>query len=129
VSPVVDAHGWIGYAVPTGFALLTLWAVAAFFLNRAPGGGFWTLLAVMQVVIGLQIIVGGILFLAGGRPPTRGPEWLHYVYGGLFPALVLVAAHSLARRFQAFPWAVFGFAALICFGLTFRALQTGLGID
>jgi hypothetical protein len=115
--------------VPTGFALLALWALAAFFLNRAPGGGFWSLLAVMQAVIGIQIVVGAVLFLAGGRPPARGPEWLHYVYGGLFPALVLVGAHVFARRFERFPWAAFGVAALICFGLTFRALQTGLGID
>jgi hypothetical protein len=126
-----DVHRLIGYAIPAGFAVLAIWAVVLLVANRNAGDWFWHLLAALQVVIGVQVIVGGILYLAGGRPPSNGPEWLHYVYGGLFPAAVLVAAHRFARapRWQAIPWAVFGFAALICFGLTFRALQTGFGID
>jgi hypothetical protein len=42
---------------------------------------------------------------------------------------VLVAAHRFARKQEGISWIVFGLAALVIFGLTFRALQTGLGID
>lgn len=128
---MVDIHRFIAYSIPAGFAILTLWAVASFVRNRNPHDLFWQLLAFLQVVIGVQTIVGGILYLSGGRPASNGPEWLHYVYGALFPAAVLIAAHRIAasERWRQIPWAVFGFAALICFGLTFRALQTGLGID
>ena len=128
---MTDLHRYIAYAIPAGFALLTLWALYSLVRNRAPGDWFWNLLAVLQVVIGIQIIVGGVLFAAGGRPDTNGPQWLHYVYGGLFPGAVLITAHGFARseRFRAIPWVVFGVAALVSFGLTFRALQTGLGID
>jgi hypothetical protein len=103
----------------------------SFFRNSNPSDWFWHLLAGLQVVVGVQVLIGGYLYLSGARPQTNGPEWLHYVYGGLFPAAVLIAAHRGAKseRFRAVPWLVFGFAALICFGLTFRALQTGLGID
>jgi hypothetical protein len=127
---MTDLHRVIAYAIPAGFLLLALWAVVALVRNRNPGDYFWQLLAALQVVTGLQIIVGGILFLAGGRPIGDGPQWLHYVYGGLFPAAVLVVAHrvALTERWRQIPWAVFGAAALVCFGLTFRALQTGLGI-
>jgi hypothetical protein len=126
-----DVHRMIGYAIPAGFAVLALWALVSLLINRNPNEWFWHLLAALQVVVGLQVIVGGILYLTGARPLTNGPEWLHYVYGGLFPAAVLVAAHRFARasRWQGIPWAIFGVGALICFGLTFRALQTGLGID
>jgi uncharacterized membrane protein len=128
---MTDIHRFVGYSIPTGFAILTLWAVVSLIRNRNPHDLFWQLLAALQVVIGIQVIVGGILFLGGSRPASNGPQWLHYVYGALFPAAVLVAAHRFARseRWRQIPWAVFGFAALICFGLTFRALQTGLGID
>jgi heme A synthase len=128
---VTDIHRYIAYSIPAGFILLTLWAVVSFFRNRNPHDLFWSLLAALQVVIGIQVLIGGFLFLSGERPETNGPQWLHYVYGGLFPAAVLIAAHRIAAtdRFRSIPWAVFGFAALICFGLTFRALQTGLGID
>jgi hypothetical protein len=127
---MTDLHRVIAFAIPTGFLLLALWALVALVRNRNPGDYFWQLLAALQVVTGLQIFVGGILFVAGGRPIANGPQWLHYVYGGLFPAAVLVVAHGIAHteRWRQIPWAVFGAAALVCFGLTFRALQTGLGI-
>ncbi len=126
-----EIHGYIAYSIPTGFALLALWAIVSFARNKGPGEWFWNLLAVLQVVVAVQVLIGAYLYLSGGRPPTNGPEWLHYVYGGLFPAAVLIAAHRVAKseRFSGIPWAVFGFAALICFGLTFRALQTGNGWD
>ncbi len=124
-----EIHRLIGYSVPAGFAILTLWAVVSWIRNHAPEGGFWNLLAALQVVIGAQVLIGGILFAMGLRPPSNGPTWLHYVYGGLFPAAVLVAAHRFAQKLEGIPWVVFGVAAFINFGLTFRALQTGLGID
>lgn len=124
-----EIHRIIGFAVPAGFAALALWALVSWIRNRAPAGGFWNLLAALQVIIGVQVLVGAILFAMGLRPPSNGPTWLHYVYGGLFPAAVLLAAHRFAQRLEGIPWVVFGFAALVNFGLTFRALQTGLGID
>lgn len=117
----------MGYSVPAGFALLALWTLYAFVRNRSPGAWFWHLLAALQVIIGVQVIVGGVLYLDGQRPSTTGPEWLHYVYGGLFPAVVLVVAHRFARRLDGVAWLAFGVAAVVNFGLTFRALQTGLG--
>lgn len=126
---VSDLHRFVGYSIPTGFALLSLWSGYAFARNKPPGDNFWHLLAALQVVIGLQVLVGATLFLAGFRPQSNGPEWLHYAYGALFPAFVLVLAHRFARRAEGISWVVFGVAGLVCFGLTFRALQTGLGID
>ena len=115
--------------MPAGFAVLMLWALVSWIRNHAPAGGFWNLLAVLQVIIGAQVLIGAILFAMGLRPPSNGPTWLHYVYGGLFPAAVLLVAHRFAQKLEGIPWVVFGFAALVNFGLTFRALQTGLGID
>ena len=128
---MTDIHRFVAYSIPTGFVILALWAAVSLVRNRNPHDLFWSLLAALQIIIGVQVLVGGYLYITGARPETNGPEWLHYVYGGLFPAGVLIAAHRVAaaERFKSIPWAVFGFAALICFGLTFRALQTGLGID
>ncbi len=137
---------YVGYSIPAGFILLFLWALVAFVRGRPPGRFFWHLLAAVQVVLAVQVAIGGVLFASGARPVSNGPRWLHYVYGGLFPLAVLVAAHAFARapvgvqwvagflrhvrrRPDDLPWLAFGLAALINFGLTFRALQTGLGID
>ena len=120
-------HRFIAYGVSAGFLLLGLAAVVGLIRNKAPGGWFWSLVAIIQVVLGLEVIVGAVLYAFGDRPLTTGPEWLHYVYGGLFPAALLVLAHRLGKRFEDIPWVVFGAVSLVNFGLTFRALQTGLG--
>jgi hypothetical protein len=122
-------HRYVAYAIPAGWALLALWAAIALARNKPPGDRFWTLLAILQGLLGIQVVVGAVLFLGGARPGSNGPSWLHYVYGALFPIVVLVTAHRVARKQQGVSWLVFGFAALVNFGLTFRALQTGLGID
>jgi heme A synthase len=120
-------HLYVAYVVPAGFAVLAIWALISFLRNRTPASGFWTLLGFLQVVLGLQVIVGGILFLSGLQPTTEGPVWLHYAYGGLFPAALLVGAHRFGTKHQDVAWIVFGVVAFLNAGLTVRALMTGLG--
>jgi heme A synthase len=125
---VTPIHRYVAYAVVAGWALLALLALFSFVRNRAPGDAFWNLLAVLQVLLGVQVVVGAVLFLTGRRPPASGAPWLHYAYGALFPVAVLAFAHRYARRNESVSWMVFGIAAFVIFGLTFRALQTGLGL-
>jgi multidrug transporter EmrE-like cation transporter len=127
MGSVADLHRFVAYSIPTGFALLALASLITYVFNRDPGQWYWRLLAVLQVVLGIQLVVGGILFLAGHRPPRISFPGAHYVYGSLFPLIVLVFAHRYARRHVRVAVAVFGVAAFLCFGLTMRALQTGLG--
>jgi hypothetical protein len=124
-----DIHRYIAYAVPAGWALLPLWALVSLVRNKAPGEGFWNVLAVMQVVLGVQAVVGLVLVIMGHEPASNGPVWLHYAYGIGAPVVALALAHSWARRHEGLSWVVFGVAGFVIFGLTFRALQTGLGID
>jgi hypothetical protein len=126
---MTDIHHYIAYSVPAGFLLMGLWAIVAFVRNKAPGSNFWRLVGLIQAILGVQIIIGAILFIAGGRPNSNAPEWLHYVYGGLFPLALLFLAHRYGRRTEGIAWMAFGLAGLVIFGLTFRALQTGLGTD
>jgi heme A synthase len=122
-----EFHKYFGYAIPAGFGILVLWAIYSFVRNKQPNDRFWSLLGVMQVLIGLQVVVGAILFVMGRVPPTS-PVWLHYAYGGLFPAALLVLAHRLgSTRFESVPWIPFGAVSFLICGLTVRALMTGLG--
>ncbi len=128
-----EAHKYVGYAVVALFAVGWIWGLGAYVFRRAagPGGAYWVWLAVAQVVVGLQVVAGLVLLAMGKRPSTA----LHYVYG-LGPLAILLLAHWLAREGQkveeeyepipAYLW--FTGAAFICFGLTLRALMTGLGL-
>ena len=121
-----EFHKYLGYPIPIGFGILALWALYSLIRNRNPHERFWSLLGLMQTIIGLQVVVGAVLFVSGLAPPTE-PVWLHYAYGGLFPAALLVGAHRLARTYEGIAPLIFGVAALLISGLTVRALMTGFG--
>ena len=122
-------HSYVAYAVPIGFGILVVVSIVTYIRNQEPAGWYWNLLAVLQVVLGIQFIIGGYLFLAGARPQSNGPEWLHYIYGAAFPLLVLAITHVQARKRHGAETLFFGVAAFLCTFSTLRALQTGLGID
>ena len=118
-------HEAIGYAIVGAFAVLMLWGFGAWTVKRGPGRWYWTLLALVQVTIGIQVVAGLILLAIYG---ISARPVLHYLYGSLFPIIVLVIGHVMARDMERDQWRVFAVAAFICFGLTLRALFTGLGI-
>ena len=119
-----EIHKLIGFVVVGLFAIGWVWGLGAYVLKRGPGESFWRWLTVAQVVAIVQALIGIVLLIAGFRPPTT----LHYVYG-FGPLVILGIAHALAREesFEARPWLPFALGAFICFGLTLRALMTGLG--
>ena len=121
-------HEYFGWAFPVGFGILALWAAYSLIRNKQPHDWFWSLLGVLQVGIAIQVVVGAIL-LALGRVPPTSPAWLHYAYGGLFPAALLIFAHRAGKaRFEGVPALPFGIASFLICGLTVRALMTGLGM-
>jgi hypothetical protein len=118
-------HLVIGWSIVGAFGTLWLWGLGTWIIRRGPGRYFWWVLAYVQATVLIQGLVGVILLVAGGRVPV-----LHYVYGVIFPVLVLLTAHVLARdAFSHRPWAPFALAAFFSFGLTLRALMTGLGVE
>jgi hypothetical protein len=124
-----EVHKYVGFAVVTVFTVGWVWGLVVLIAKREPSQGFWTWLVVAQVIAGVQAAIGLILLALGYRPET----WLHYVYG-FGPIVVFLIAHQMAREMHgqqggrlSQPWVVFAAAAFICFGLSGRALMTGLG--
>ena len=136
-----DLHGYGGFAVVGIFAIGWLWGLGAWIARRCPASAYWAVwLPVAQVVAGLQAVFGIVLLIFGRRVEAGGTLGgvLHYVYG-LLPILLFVVAHVIARAGNASmlgfaaerriaPWVPFAWASFISFGLTLRALMTGLGV-
>jgi hypothetical protein len=137
---VPEVHKVIGFAVVGIFAVGWIWGLGAWIAKRGPGEKYWVWLAVAQVTVGLQAVLGVVLLLTGRRVSGNSAigNSLHYVYGFL-PILLFVFAHVVARagnasavgfdpRKRIAAWVPFAWAAFICFGLTLRALTTGLAV-
>jgi hypothetical protein len=131
-------HRIVGFGVVALFAIGWIWGLGAKIVRRGPGDAYWTWLTLAQVLAGAQALLGTILLLLGRRLQAEGVLGgaLHYVYGYL-PLLLFVVAHVVARAGDARlvgidrpirPWVPFAWASFISFGLTLRALMTGLGL-
>ena len=119
-------HKSIGFGIVGLAAILPLWGLLALIARREPNRWFWHVLAVLQVALILQLIAGVILLATGHRLPSL----LHFFYGVVFPAIVLVVGHVIGRGLanEEDTWKVFAVAGFFVFGLTLRALTTGLGL-
>jgi hypothetical protein len=110
-------HFWVG------FALVSIWAVIA-------GWSFWRAVSIAQILLAIQLAIGLVLMVLGGRPGDG--SWFIYIfhplYGIVFPLVTLFFAHKWSREGRFHPHAAFAVAGLVIFGLSSRAMMVGLGI-
>ncbi len=120
-----ELHRYLGYAVVGIFSIGWMFGLVLWVARRDAGDLFWRWLVTAQLVAIVQALVGTGLLVMGRRPLT----WLHVVYG-LGPIAIFAVGHLLAREeaFRRRPWIPFALASFISFGLTLRALTTGLGV-
>lgn len=121
-----ELHRYVGYLVVGTFAVGWLFGIVLWVMRRQASDWFWRWLVAAQVLAVAQALVGIVLLVMGRRPT----DWLHYVYG-FGPIAILGIGHLLAReeQFRSRPWIPFALASFICFGLSLRALTTGLGLS
>lgn len=105
------------------FLALALWGFWRFMRKQGPGSSYWGALAIAEILVVVQAVLGGYLWFAGARPP-RGS--VHVMYGLLIPAVIpLIYAFTRGgdkRRASL----VYGASLLFAVGLILRAITTGL---
>ena len=84
---LATSHAWGHAIIVAAFAVLMLWGFGAWIVKRGPGRWYWTLLAVVQVTIGIQVVAGLILLAIYG---ISARPVLHYLYGSLSLGAALV---------------------------------------
>ncbi|MPZ72735.1 MAG: hypothetical protein GEU74_05800 [Nitriliruptorales bacterium] len=124
-------HGYVvGYLIMATWGALSLWALGLWRLRREEAPTFWRAVSVAQILLVLQLLVGGVLLLMGRVAGAGG--WFdavfHPLYGFVFPVIVLVVAHAHARQGARSPYAVFALAAFVIFALTVRSFTVGAGM-
>ena len=122
-------HQILGFAVVGALLVIALFGLGLKIARReeAPRA-FWILEHYTENVLIAQVVIGLILFLVLGRRVVGDSLiFLHYFYGSLFPVIAIVAGRiaGLRRERQEFVGPTWG--AFFAFGLTLRALMTGMG--
>jgi hypothetical protein len=139
MDAIASAHGYvIGLAVVSVWAVIMFWSLALIPLRYEETPTFWRAVSVAQVLLVLQAAVGLVLvawwLFGDGQAPgaNAGGGWFnttfHLLYGVVFPFVVLLVGHAVARSGRYRPHAVFAVVGLVNFGLTARAFMVGAGV-
>lgn len=127
-------HGYLlGFLVIGSWAVIMGWGLALSFTRYEDTPTFWRAVSLAQILLVLQLLLGLGLLVVGRRPgppddPTSGLTLLfHLGYGVVFPLIVLLVGHKLAREGRlGGPHRVFAVVGLVIFGLTARAWMVGV---
>ncbi len=138
MDAIVRAHGYVlGFLLISSWAVIMFWSLALRFTRYTETPTFWRAVSVAQVLLAVQLLVGLVLIaywlLGDGQPPAAnsGGGWFngtfHILYGVVFPMVVLVVGHRMARAGDRSPHTVFAVVGLVNFGLLARAWMVGAG--
>lgn len=118
---LTDFHGRLAGTAQLYFMVLALWGFLRFFRKKGVDSSYLGGLAIGEMLIVAQALVGGVLMLMG-HSPARG---IHVLYGLLVPAIIpLVYSYTKGRegRSEALVYAT---ALLVAAVLIMRAIFTG----
>lgn len=126
---MTDLHRYLAYGVVAGLLLLALSGLGIRIARReeAPTW-FWAMQHWMENILLVQVVLGVVLFLMGRRVAGGELVFLHYFYGSIFPLIALVSGRIAGLRRETREYVGLTWGAFFAFGLTTRALMTGLGI-
>jgi heme A synthase len=99
------------------------WAAFLFFRGKGVGSSYWGALAIGELLMIAQGVLGILMALTGLRPP----DLLHFLYGVLVALAwpgTYVYTNARQGRSEAGIYAIVSF---FIFGLAIRALMTGTG--
>ena len=98
-----------------------VWGLVIYFRGRSIDGTYWGILAVGELLILGQAVLGFILWLQGAQP-GRG---IHILYG-VVAAMTLPAVYGFSRGRDDRQMALgYGLVLLFLVGISWRAIVTG----
>lgn len=118
---IFELHRVLSNTVWMFYLLIAVWGLIRAIRGMSVDGSYFGAIAVIQIVLVLQAILGGILYLSGGRPDR---QLIHYLYGAFgivfLPGLFAYLQGDDSNRAQ---W-IYALAALFMFGVILRITGT-----
>ncbi|MGD2156753.1 MAG: hypothetical protein PVG32_07760 [Anaerolineales bacterium] len=119
---LTDVHGRLANTVLLYLIVMVGWGLWRFFRKEGVGSSFWGALIIAEILIIVQGLLGGYLWLTGLQP-DRG--WIHILYG-VVAATGIPAAYIYTKgREDRSTVLVYSLLALFLVGIALRAMSTG----
>lgn len=120
-----ELHARLGTTSLLYFAVISVWGYFRFFRKQGVDSSFWGVLAIAEVLVVAQALLGGYLWLAGARLPVPGErQYLHILYGALIPVMIPAAYLYTRGRSSRAEILVYATTTIITAGLIIRASYT-----
>lgn len=114
-------HQRLGITALYFFLIITVWGYYRFFRNQGLDSAYWGVLAVGELLLVAEALLGVATYASGFRPAR---DWLHILYGAIIPVLVPSAYLYTRGRGDRAEILVYSTAAIITCGLILRAIYT-----
>ncbi len=113
-------HERLGTTMLLFLSVAGVWGLATYFLRRSISGSYWGILAVGEILILAQMVVGIILWIDGARPART----IHVLYG-IVAVLTIPGYYAYTRgRDDRRASLTYGLISLFLVGISIRAIGT-----
>ncbi len=117
---LTDIHVRLGTSMLLFLSVAGVWGLAIFFLRRSITGSYWGILAVGEILVLAQLIVGIILWIDGARPART----IHVLYG-IVAAISIPGYYAYTKgRDDRRASLTYGLICLFLVGISIRAIGT-----
>jgi len=118
---ITEIHARFANTALLYFLAVSLWGYFRFFRKQGISSAYWGALAIAELLVIAEALLGGYLWINGLRP-ARG---IHVLYGALIPLLIPGAYLYTKGQGGQRDALIYGTAAIITVGLILRASYTG----
>lgn len=117
---LTDVHARLATTMLLFLSIAGVWGLANFFLRRGITGSYWGILAVGEVLIVAQMVLGVILWIDGARPERT----IHVLYG-IVAGISIPGYFAYTRgRDDRRTSLTYGLICLFIVGISIRAMGT-----
>jgi hypothetical protein len=119
---LVQLHGALSQTTWLFFLVIGAWGVLRAARGMGVDGSYLGAMVIGELLFILMAVLGGILYIGGGRPIDTG---IHVLYGAFalvfLPFVFMYINGDDTNRGQ---W-IYAFSTLFLFGIALRSIQTG----
>jgi hypothetical protein len=119
---LLTMHARLLFTILLFFGALAIWGLVSFMRGQAISGGYRGALAIGELLLVAQFLIGVALLIGGRHPPREG---IHILYG-VVTIITLPGTFAYTRgRDARYEQLIYAVVCLFLCGIALRALETG----